>query len=62
MALSWHSLQETIRSADEDQCQELLHEEILGRARLRHLLRIHSRLNKIRAERERIQLISVAKE
>lgn len=60
--MTWHQLTRVVRVADEATCQELMHEELVGRARLRHLLRIHSRINKIRAERERIQLMSVAKE
>lgn len=57
---SWHTLLPVISQANEDECQELLKAELEGRRRLRMLLRVHSRLNKLRAHRERDELIEQA--
>jgi len=54
--VSWLALNEFIRSAGEKQCTKLIDEELAGRSRKQFLRRIHSRLNKVRADRERIQL------
>lgn len=53
---TWIGLNDALRTADEDQCQKLLDEELAGRRRKQFLLRIHSRLNKVRADRERGEL------
>ncbi len=53
---SWANLNSTIIRADEGLCQELLAQELAGKRRLQFLLRIHSRLNKVRADRERVEL------
>lgn len=50
---SWLALNEAIRDAGEDQCKELMKEEVKGRKRKQFIKRIHSRLNKVRADRER---------
>ena len=50
---TWDSLNKVVRIANEEQCFQLLKEEKKGRARQTFLLRIHSRLNKVRADRER---------
>lgn len=53
---SWISLNDKLRGADEMMCQALLKEELKGRNRKAFVKRIHSRLNKVRADRERIEL------
>ena len=53
---SWPALNDAIREADEAVCQHLLKEELKGRKRKQFIKRIHSRLNKVRADRERIEL------
>jgi hypothetical protein len=54
---TWLALNDAIRGADEKTCQALLKEERAGRKRQMFLKRIHSRLNKVRADRERSELI-----
>jgi hypothetical protein len=53
---TWLALNDALRAADEKDCQRLLKEEKAGRGRKQFLKRIHSRLNKVRADRERKQL------
>jgi hypothetical protein len=53
---SWVALNELLRDADEKACAKLLREEQRGRARKQFIKRIHSRLNKARAVRERAEL------
>ncbi len=53
---TWIALNNALRDADEETCETLLEEEQKGRMRRRFLLRIHSRLNKARADRERLEL------
>lgn len=53
---TWLALNDAIRDADEEQCQELLKEELKGRRRKKFIMRIHSRINKVRADRERAEL------
>jgi len=53
---SWDSLNARLRNCQEGVAQRLLAEELSGRARKQFLLRIHSRLNYLRAERERRHL------
>jgi hypothetical protein len=59
--MTWHELCRKVMTLDEDACRLLLAEEQAGPARLRHMARIHSRINRLRAERERIELIKEAK-
>ena len=54
---TWIALNDFVRTANEDQCQNLLVEEQNGRARKQFMRRIHCRLNKVRAERERAELL-----
>lgn len=49
----WESLNDQLREADEDLCRRLLEQELKGKRRQRYMLRIHSRLNYVRAHRER---------
>lgn len=58
---TWVALNDALRDADEKLCMQLLKEEKAGRQRRQFLLRIHSRLNKVRADREREQLMWQAK-
>lgn len=53
---SWLALNDAVRGADEAKCQSLLKEELKGRKRKQFIKRIHSRLNKVRADRERAEL------
>jgi hypothetical protein len=53
---TWVSLNVAMLDADEKYCKALLKEELAGRKRVRFILRIHSRLNKVRAKRERGEL------
>ena len=53
---SWVALNDVVREADESVCEILLEEELKGRKRKQFIKRIHSRLNKVRADRERAEL------
>lgn len=55
---SWLALNQELSEADENRCASLLKEERAGRKRRQFLKRIHSRLNKVRADRERVELTS----
>jgi len=55
--MSWVSLNEALRDADLKTCTVLLSIEKKGRARKQFLKRIHSRLNKVRADQERAELV-----
>jgi hypothetical protein len=58
---NWNNLNAAVASADEQQCVDLLDAETKGKARRVFLLRIHSRLNKVRADRERLEITKIAK-
>lgn len=53
---SWLALNAALREADEATCETFLKEELKGRKRKQFTKRIHSRLNKVRADRERAEL------
>ena len=53
---TWIGLNETLKGCPEDVASQLLKAETEGKARKQFLLRIHSRLNKLRAQRERAEL------
>lgn len=53
----WKALNETLLAADVPTCYRLLNEEFNGRRRQRYVLRIHSRLNYVRAHQERLALL-----
>ena len=55
---TWILLNDALRGADEATCQQLLKAERKGRRRKQFLKRIHSRLNKARADRERSELLA----
>lgn len=53
---SWTELNDALMGGDEALAKRLLKEESSGRRRSQFLKRIHSRLNKLRADRERAEL------
>jgi len=53
---TWVELNEIIRLADEKTCEQLLKVELDGPKRKVFALRIHSRLNRVRAARERKEI------
>lgn len=55
---TWEALNAGIFDLSEAQLQELLAEEKAGKHRKMFVLRIHSRLNRLRGQRERRQLLS----
>ncbi len=58
---TWNSLNDALRDADEKVCQAFLKAELSRREpRPKYLLRMHSRLNKVRADRERAELVKRA--
>ena len=58
---TWVGLNDRLMTADEATCVALLELERAGKARRQFMLRIHSRLNKVRADHERRELVAVAK-
>lgn len=54
---TWVALNNALLEANEAVCQALMKEEIKGRRRVAFMKRIHSRLNKVRADRERAELV-----
>lgn len=55
--LTWISLNDHIRTADEEECRRLLLIEQHGRARKKFIERVYSRLNRVRAVRERQEIL-----
>lgn len=53
---SWENLNAYLRNASVSDCERLLKSETSGKNRLSFLRRVHSRLNKVRADNERIKL------
>lgn len=54
---NWTQLNAHIVDANEAACVKLLKEELNGQRRRMFILRIHSRLNRVRADREREALM-----
>jgi hypothetical protein len=54
---SWVALNEALMGGDMGLAQRLLKEESKGKRRKMFLLRIHSRINKLRADSERAELM-----
>jgi len=54
---TWLGLNDALRGADEATCHRLLQLERKGKCRQQFVKRIHSRLNKARADRERAELL-----
>ena len=53
---SWDALNSAIMQMDEAEAKVLLDHELKGRKRSQFVKRIHSRINKLRADRERDEL------
>lgn len=59
---TWDNLNTHVMNTDDEaKLQKLLKEELDGRKRKQFVLRIHSRLNKLRADRERVELLEKIK-
>ncbi len=54
---TWIALNDALRKADEETCHRLLQAELKGKRRQQFIRRIHSRLNKVRADHERERLL-----
>ena len=54
---SWVAMNEALKTLSEEECWKLLKKEQAGRKRAQFVLRIHGRANKLRAERERRELL-----
>jgi hypothetical protein len=54
---TWELLNTALLHATEGECRDLINKEIKGRKRRMFLLRIYSRLNRIRAQRERADIL-----
>ena len=52
----WTSLNDALREADEKDTNDMLKAELKGQRRKQFCLRIHSRMNKMRAARERAEI------
>lgn len=57
VSADWAALNKQLRTANESLCCKLLKIEQLGKQRVQFLRRIHSRLNRVRAARERKELV-----
>lgn len=58
---SWHTLNSALRGCTESYAGKLFVAEMKGERRPQMLRRIHSRINRLRAERERSKIESQAK-
>ena len=56
---TWRELNEQLRDCTEDEAKRMLRLAIRVKAELRLLLRIHSRINRLRAMRERSELAKI---
>lgn len=54
---TWSSVAKFLSGASEQQAYELLQEELAGRRRSTVLLRLYGKYNKLRTQRERLELI-----
>lgn len=54
---SWPELNARLAKLPEEELKRLLGRELRGKRRVHFLLRLHGRYNKLRAERERRELI-----
>ena len=57
---SWEKLHDNLAKLDEAQLDKLLNYERKNKSRINYLTRIHARLTKIRAKREREELVNRA--
>lgn len=58
---NWAACNEFLRTASESEAFTLLHHESRGKRRVQYMLRMHSRFNQQRAQRERTELLSGGK-
>jgi hypothetical protein len=57
--VTWVMLQDLLRNVNsEDEAWRLLQAEVKGKRRLQHMLRIHARLNRLRMDRERSEIMA----
>lgn len=56
-AHTWATLNEALKNATEEECWALLENEKKTARRAQFMMRIHSRANKLRAARERLELV-----
>lgn len=61
LLLNWTGLNKFLREATEKDVVRLLDLEKSGKRRRSHLLRLHGTMNKLRAAREREELVELAK-
>lgn len=54
---NWVAMNAALKELSEEKCWKLLQEEKNGQKRAQFMLRIHGRANKLRAERERRELL-----
>lgn len=59
--MSWIELNSVLKDADEAAAKALLASEKKGKRRLQYMLRIHSRLNAVRAHTEREEIRKLVK-
>lgn len=58
---NWETLNAWLRNATMKEAEALLKREKNGKRRIQYLLRIHARFNKMRANRERAELLGGSK-
>ena len=56
---SWTELSSAFQELTEDECAALLDSELKGKRRIQIVLRLHGRLNKLRIQRERGELMTL---
>jgi hypothetical protein len=54
---NWVAINEAMRTCTEKEALKLMEKERAGENRVRVLIRIHSRMNKLRADRERREIM-----
>lgn len=54
---NWSACNEYLRDCSEQEAQKLLAAERSGKGRVQYLLRAHARMNRLRAQRERAELL-----
>ena len=58
---TWLGLNNVAPTLTEEECLALLEREKAGKRRVQFMLRLHSRLNRVRADRERLQIQKLAR-
>ena len=54
--VTWLGLNAALTNANKQFCEEIMEVELNGRKRMQVVLRIHGRLNRVRAAMERVEL------